>query len=77
VSDSCLPQHVHQYIRAHYAHSGERATTRIAYRGVHRRHYVFMEEPGYDTYDETYDVSGPYWHERSGWWEWHPADDYY
>jgi hypothetical protein len=78
LSDSCLPQqHVHQYIRAHYAHNVMRTTTRIAYRRAHVRHYVMMEEPYYDTYDEYYDVSGPYWHARSGWWEWHPADDDY
>ena len=75
LSDSCLPQHVHQYIRAHYARSATRTTTRIAYHRARARHYVMMEEPGYDTYDETYDVSGPYWHARSGWWEWHAADD--
>ena len=74
-SDSCLPQHVHQYIRSHYAHY-PRTTTHVAYRYAHaRRHYVLMEEPYYDTYDQYYDVSGPYWHARSGWWEWHPADD--
>ena len=76
-SESCPPQRVHQYTRAHYAHSA-RTTTRMAYRNTHaRRHYVMMEEPYYDSYDEYYDVSGPYWHARSGWWEWHPADDDY
>lgn len=78
-SDSCLPQqqHVHQYIRAHYARSATRTTPRIAYHRAHARHYVMMEEPDYDTYDQYYDVSGPYWHSQPGWWEWHPADDEY
>jgi hypothetical protein len=76
VSDSCLPQHVHQYIRAHYARATTRTSTRIAYRSLHRRHYVMMEEPYYDGYNEYYDVSGPYWHSRpDGWWEWRSADD--
>ncbi len=76
LSDSCPSQHAHHYIRAHYARSATRTTTRVAYRNTHsRRHYVLMEEPGYDIYDEYYVVSGPYWHSRSGWWEWHPADD--
>ena len=73
-SDTCLPQqqHVHQYIRAHYA---VRSGTHIAYRRAHlRRQYVMMEEPYYDAYDEYYDASGPYWHARSGWWEWHPTE---
>jgi hypothetical protein len=76
LSDSCPPQHVHQYIRAHYAHYPTHTTARVAYRYVHaRRHYVLMEEPYYGGYDEYYDASGPYWHARSGWWEWHSADD--
>ena len=76
LSDSCLPQQqVHQYIRAHYAHSASRTTTRIAYRRAHTRHYVMMEEPYYDSYDQYYETAGPYWHARSGWWEWHPTDE--
>ena len=79
LSDSCPPQQqVHQYIRTHYARNATRTTSRIAYRRAHtRRHYVMMEEPYYETYDQYYDVSGPHWHSQLGWWEWHPSDDDY
>jgi len=78
LSDSCPPQkqHVHQFIRTHYVHSSMRSTHVAYHRSYARGHYVMMEEPGYETYDEYY-VAGPsYWRARSGgWWEWHPADD--